>query len=105
MIDQVGYLISEEFTEEINEIGERKKKTIEREVFLRISHVSFREISEASTIGEKPELRALVFFGDYNGETKIEIEQTVYRIYRTYFNEKTEKMELYVTRRLHDKES
>lgn len=105
MIETVAYLLTEIKTEEKDEVGHFKKEQVKKEVFVEITSISSKEFASASTVGEKPEKRALLFYGDYDGETKIEIEEVVYQIYRTFFNEKTEKIELYLTRRLHDKQN
>ena len=69
-----------------NDIGEWVSSIERIEVFAQIQSVSSSEWFNASQIGLAPEIRFIVFSGDYQGETVIEHEGQTYAVYRVYHN-------------------
>ena len=57
-----------------------------------------QEFFEAGRNGLRPQFRANVFTGDYQGETEAEYQGVAYSIYRTYCP-KDDTMELYLERK------
>ena len=70
-----------------------------RKVYVGVRSVSASEFFEAGKNGFRPEWRFNLFRYDYNGESLINYNSEIYRIYRTY-NDGTDSIELYAERRL-----
>lgn len=70
-----------------------------RDVFCNIGSVTLNEWSQGGQLGLKPELRAVVFAPDYEGEEIAEYNGARYSVYRTYTG-KDDSMELYLERRV-----
>lgn len=102
-MDDIAFLLSK--SSQLDDIGNIVLSEEKRKVLVQVTSVSSREFVEASTLGNKPEWRLLLFAGDYEGEEFIELRGNVYRIYRTYFNEAENNIELYLVRRLSHGES
>lgn len=68
-----------------------------REIFCQVDSVSRAEFFAAGQSGLRPEYRFTVFFGDYQGETRLIFEGVAYVVYRTY-HARTDELELYVQR-------
>lgn len=89
-------LMSDLVTED--EYGNQIQSTDSTEVFAEVMSVSASEFFNAGEAGHKPAFRFDVFFGDYNGEQRVEYKDEVYYIYRTYL--RGDIFELYAERRV-----
>lgn len=69
-----------------------------RTVLCTIGSITAQEFFEAGRNGLRPQFRANVFTGDYQGETEAEYQGVAYSIYRTYCP-KDDTMELYLERK------
>lgn len=91
------YLIGQ--TSEKDDYGVyRKTETEPRKVFAQVESVTRSEFFEGGRNGLNPELRFIVFFADYHGETIIEYNGVRYGVYRTY-QAKNDALELYTERK------
>ncbi len=80
-------------------IGQQVPAITRREVFCSIKSVSASEFYEAGRAGLNAELRADMFFYDYEGEDEAEFEGRKYGIYRTYRPD-MDTIELYLERKV-----
>lgn len=69
------------------------------EVFCQVDSITRLEFFEAGRNGLNPELRFVVFAGDYNGELTIEYNGRRYGVYRTYRLTDNDYLELYCERK------
>ena len=69
-----------------------------RTVLCTIGSITASEFFEAGRNGLRPQFRANVFTGDYQGETEAEYQGVAYSIYRTYCP-KDDTVELYLERK------
>lgn len=69
----------------------------QREIFCQVDSVSRAEFFAAGQSGLRPEYKITVFFGDYQGETRLIYNGARYAVYRTY-HARTDELELYVQR-------
>lgn len=69
-----------------------------RTVLCTIGSITASEFFEAGRNGLRPQFRANVFAGDYQGETEAEYQGIAYSIYRTYCP-KDDTVELYLERK------
>ena len=69
-----------------------------RTVLCTIGSITASEFFEAGRNGLRPQFRANVFAGDYQGETEAEYQSIAYSIYRTYYP-KDDTVELYLERK------
>lgn len=88
-------LIKETYTKD--DIGQSVPQEVKRTVFCQIESISRQEFANAGALGLKPELRADIFFPEYEGEKIAEVDGYRYSIYRVY-RTKNEKLELYMER-------
>jgi hypothetical protein len=75
----------------------RDGEETKREIFCQVDSVSRAEFFAAGQSGLWPEYRFTVFFGDYQGETRLLYNGARYAVYRTY-HARTDELELYVQR-------
>ena len=80
-----------------NEYGVWVETPTRRDVFCQVDSVSRAEFFAAGQNGLRPEYQITVFFGDYQGETRLIFEGVTYSVYRTY-HARTDELELYVQR-------
>lgn len=92
----VIYLVSNNKTQ--NEYGIWVDNLTERKVFAEVSSVGQSEWFEGGRNGLNPEYRFRMFVYDYNGESLVKYNGTVYSIYRTYVD-RNELIELYAEKR------
>ena len=88
-------LIAEAKTQD--EYGVWRTEETERTVFCNVSSVTQSEFFDGGRNGLNPELRFVMFFGDYQGERTIEFKGKRYAVYRTY-HARTDELELYTER-------
>lgn len=72
-----------------------KQEQDERKVYAEVSSVGSNEFFKAAVQSLKASLVFKVFFADYSNEKKVLYCNKEYSIYRTFFNEKSDKVELY----------
>lgn len=98
----VFYLIANTATQNVN--GEFVAGGEARMVYGNVRSVSRAEFFAAGSEGLRPEYQITMFAPDYNGEkiARLEIGGSAYQfaIYRTYFNERNETVELYLADRV-----
>ena len=92
---EVLTLISERKTQD--EFGVWRKTETRRDIFCNVSSIIASEFFEGGRNGLNPELRFIVFFGDYEGERTVEFKGKRYAVYRTY-HARTDALELYCER-------
>lgn len=72
---------------------------IRRQVFATLDSIGSAEYFRAGKDESKPELRANVFWLDYQEEREAEVRGQRYAVYRTFLPAGSDRMELYLTRR------
>ena len=97
-MDDVLTLISAD-SWEIDNVGNQIAATSKREVWAKLESVSRAEFAAGGEQNLKPELMAVVCQFDYEGEEEAEYNGNKYRIYRTYAQLDSDRIELYLTRR------
>lgn len=78
--------------------GVIKTVPAKRIVLCKSDSVSMTEYFEGGRNGLRPDMRFIVFPGDYRGETEVEFHGNVYGVYRTYQRD-NDTLELYVQRK------
>ena len=86
-------------TREQDEYGVwRVKSETTKQIYCQVESIRQSEFFEAGRNGLNPELRFVVFFGDYNNEPIVIYKNKRYSIYRTFLR-KNDRLELYVERK------
>ena len=99
MVRKVGVaLITQTFTSD--SIGQKIPTNTTKTVIGDRRNVSGTEINEAGQRGIQASLVVDIWAHEYAGEKIVAVEGIVYSVYRTYLNEKTGKIELYLERRV-----
>lgn len=80
----------------LNEIVALKKRSLIAE----ICDIKSAEFFKARQSNLKADIMVKVFYLDYEDEKVVQIGDSLYDVYRTYFNEKTDEMELYLSERV-----
>lgn len=83
-------------------IGQWTETDVRHTVYGQITSVSMDEYFAGGQNGFKPEYRITMFWPDYEGETRCEVDGVEYSIYRVYRG-RTDTVELYLERRAGDK--
>lgn len=82
-LDDVCYLLTVESTKD--ELGQEIEGDIsERLIFCTEKSISRAEFNAAGQQGNKPELQLIVDSDEYDGESKVKFEGSVYFVYRSY---------------------
>lgn len=89
---RVIYLIKND--KQKNQYGVWVDNTTERKVFAEVTSVGQSEWFEGGRQGLNPQFRFRMFAYDYQGESLLKYNNTIYSIYRTYVD-KDEIIELY----------
>lgn len=89
---RVIYLIKND--KQQNQYGVWVDNNTERKVFAEVTSVGQSEWFEGGRQGLNPQLRFRMFAYDYQGESLLKYNNTIYSIYRTYVD-KDEIIELY----------
>lgn len=89
---RVIYLIKND--KQQNQYGVWADNTTERKVFAEVTSIGQSEWFEGGRQGLNPQLRFRMFAYDYQGESLLKYNNTIYSIYRTYVD-KDEIIELY----------
>ena len=71
------------------------KTEIIREVFATQSSVGRQEFFECGKNNMKPSFKLEILNSEYQGEEIVEVDDKRYSVYRSYYNEKEDIMELY----------
>lgn len=87
------YLIG--MTYSADAIGQRIPTDTSRKVYANVRSVTRSEWATAGQMGLKPELMAVIFEPDYQGEEIVEINSKRYGVYRT-FHDANDRLELYL---------
>lgn len=97
MRDIIVFLCTEiNVTDEIGQdIGYGVRET---EVFASKQSITQKEFYSAAQSGLEPDFRLNVSEFDYNGEKNVKVDDVMYKIYRTYVNDRNEEVELYCAR-------
>lgn len=88
-------LIARSYTEDAYGVLQPTKS--ERTVYANVTSVTGAEWFEGGRNGLNPELRAVMFAPDYQGEEIVQIGPVEYSVYRTY-HARTDVLELYLER-------
>lgn len=99
MANSTVILVSRKSTQ-TDQIGNALSAETAREVFADILSVGANEFFRAGQKGLTPAFLVKVFFGDYEGEEIVKVGSTAYSVYRTYFNEAEDVVELYLARKV-----
>jgi SPP1 family predicted phage head-tail adaptor len=75
-------LIEESFIED--DIGNQIPNQTRRAVLCQVKSIGSNEFYNAATSGLKPVIEFIIHAYEYNGESKVEFEGTLYSIIRTY---------------------
>ncbi len=70
------------------------KEDTKTEVYCRVGSIYEKEFYDALQAGIKAQYKVVVFAYDYNDETTVELEGTIYSVYRRYFT--GDNIELYL---------
>ena len=83
--------------DEINQIVEKTRTT--STVFAEISSVSQTEFFSCGRLGLQPSLKAVIYDFEYNGEKIVRVNGKLYSVYRTYYVNGADRVELYLEER------
>ena len=83
--------------DELNQVVEKTRTT--NTVFADISSVSQTEFFSGGRIGLQPSLKATIYDFEYNDEPIVKYNGKLYSVYRTYFVNGSDKLELYLEER------
>lgn len=95
-MDDVLTLVSYTYTKDA--YGVDRGTPTERRIFCRTDSITRLEFYEAGRNGLNPEMKFIIFAGDYAGETVCRFHGAQYSVYRTYHVPGTDYLELYVQR-------
>lgn len=83
--------------DEINQIVERLRTT--NTVFADISSVTQAEFFSGGRLGLQPSLKAVIYDFEYNGEKIVKVNGKLYSVYRTFYVNGADRVELYLEER------
>lgn len=83
--------------DELNQVVEKTRTT--NTVFADISSVSQTEFFSGGRIGLQPSLKATIYDFEYNDEPIVKYNDKLYSVYRTYFVNGSDRLELYLEER------
>lgn len=81
----------------LNQVVEKTRTT--NTVFADISSVSQTEFFSGGRIGLQPSLKATIYDFEYNDEPIVKYNGKLYSVYRTYFVNGSDRLELYLEER------
>ena len=96
-MDGVAYLLSKTYTEDM--IGQRIPAEGGRMIFVSEGAITRNEWFKAGQNGMNPEIMLTSPAINYSGEDVIEYKKIRYGIYRTYHQEDSDEIELYLRRK------
>lgn len=80
--------------DDLNQIVEKTRTTAS--VFAEIGSVSQTEFFSGGRMGLNPSLKAVIYDFEYNGEPIVKYNGNLYSVYRVYYVNGTDKVELYL---------
>lgn len=83
--------------DELNQVVEKTRTT--KTVYAEIGSVSQTEFFSGGRIGLQPSLKAIIYDFEYSDEPIAKVNGKLYSIYRTYYTNGTDKVELYLEER------
>lgn len=83
-----------------NEYGVAVKTLSLREIFCKVKEISRSEFYQAKQQNLQAEYMFEIFYADYEHETLLKYDDTIYTIYRTF--RRGDRLEIYAQRRLGD---
>ena len=83
--------------DELNQVVEKTRTTAT--VYAQIDSISQSEFFEAGRLGFQPEFRAVIYDFEYNNEPIVKFNGNLYSVYRTYYINGADQVELYCTER------
>lgn len=83
--------------DEINQIVEKTRTT--STVFAEISSVSQTEFFSGGRLGLQPSLKAVIYDFEYNDEKIVRVNGKLYSVYRTFYVNGADRVELYLEER------
>ena len=83
--------------DEINQVVEKQRTT--NTVFAQISSVSQTEFFSGGRMGLQPSLKAVIYDFEYNDEPIVKWNGKLYSVYRTFFVNGADRVELYLEER------
>lgn len=81
----------------LNQSVERTRVT--SSIFALVDSVSQTEFFSGGRMGLQPSLKAVVYDFEYNGETIVRVDGKLYSVYRTFYINGTDMVELYLEER------
>ncbi len=81
----------------LNQVVEKTRT--DATVYAEISSVSQTEFFSAGRLGLQPSLKATVYDFEYGGQTIVKHNSKLYSVYRVYYVQGTDKVELYLEER------
>lgn len=81
----------------LNQVVEKTRTT--QTVFAEIGSVSQTEFFSAGRIGFQPSLKATIYDFEYNSEPIVKFNSKLYSVYRFYYINGTDRVELYLEER------
>lgn len=99
-MDSLITLVAETFTTDA--IGQRIPSESYRQVWAHVQSASRSEWFQAGQSGLRPSLVADTQLINYNGEKTVVVYGKRYSVYRTYYNEESDSIELYLEERIAD---
>ena len=72
------------------------------DVWASVTSIDRQEFYASGQRNLKPEIRATIWFSEYNGEEVVEIDGERFGVYRTYRREYSDEIELYLERKAGD---
>lgn len=81
----------------LNQVVEKTRTT--KTIYAEISSVSQTEFFSAGRLGFQPSFKAVIYDFEYNGESIVKYNNKLYSIYRTYYVNGTDRLELYLEER------
>lgn len=83
--------------DELNQVVEKTRSSAS--IFAEVSSVSQSEFFSGGRLGLQPSLKAVIYDFEYNEEPILKFNNKLYSIYRTYYVNGTDRLELYLEER------
>lgn len=81
----------------LNQVVEKTRTT--KTIYAEINSVSQTEFFSAGRLGFQPSFKAVIYDFEYNAEPIVKYNSKLYSIYRTYYVNGTDRLELYLEER------
>lgn len=83
--------------DELNQVVEKERT--KKSIIAEINSVSQTEFFNGGRMGLQPSLKAVIYDFEYDGEPLVKVNGKIYSIYRTYFVNGSDRLELYLEER------